>query len=260
MNEYQRDERRRAVRNNIDAALGHIERDGATGIEMQLRDGAHASGDWARTSDAGVTVFSSVMGITSAQTLLLDDVLVVQTVWSDVTPAFVAPDRFDVVFDRLLVEAVTDRFGDATIADALTGEGTLGDRFARIGELDPWESDEVRGMVAARLPRALSPAGDLRLLKMPVITFVESERDTMRGLLDPTLVAYVAAEPLTSDAPASPKRMLDLSRDHPEIANAMLIAAMKLEIRRGSEPYVPLDKLRFEIGGMLALWFRRRGS
>lgn len=260
MNEYMRDERRRAITNSIDEALRHVERDGATGIELQIRDGAHASGDWARTTPDGVIVFSSVMGITGTQAVLLDDVLVVQTTWSDVAPAFVAPDRFDAVFDRLLVEAVGNVLGDGAIADALVGEDTLAERFARIGDLDPWQTDEVNGLVAARLPKALSPAGDLNILDRPLVPLIEGEREIMRRHLTPAVVAFVADEPIVSDGPTSFKTMLDLSKEHPDVANAMLIELMKLEIRRRSERYVPLDKLRYDIEHMFIQWFRRRGS
>lgn len=260
MNEYIRDERRNAIRSNIDEALGHIERNGATGIEMQLRDGAHASGDWATTSRDGVTVFSSVMGITSAQTLLLDDILIVQTVWSDVTPAYVAPDRFDAVFDRLLVESVGRLLDASTIGDALKGMDALAERFGRIENLDPWQSDEVFGMVAARLPKGLKPRMDLHLLNMPVFELVESEREVMLRHLNPEVIAHVANEPLTSSDPIRLKTMLDLSKDHPDVANAMLLEMMRLEVRRNAERYVPLDKLRFMIEEALVRCFERSGS
>lgn len=260
MNEFAHYERRRTIRYTIDEALEHIERDGATGVELQLRDGAHASGDWARTSEEGVTVFSSVMGITTAQTLLLDDVLVVQTVWSDVTPAFVANDRFDTVFDRLLVETAVDTLGVSTIEDALKNDGALATRFGGIADLDPWQSDEVFGMVAARLHKAVQPKKDLHLLEMSVVNFLESEREAMLRHVNPEVIAYVANDPITSGDPIRPKTMLDLSKDHPEMANAMLLEMMRLEIRRGSERYVPLNKLRFMIEEALVRWFERRGS
>lgn len=260
MNEFARDERRRTIRHTIDEALEHIERDGATGVELQLRDGAHASGDWARTSKEGVTVFSSVMGITTAQTMLLDDVLVVQTVWSDVTPAFVENDRFDAVFDRLLVEAAVDTLGVSAIEEALKDDGTLATRFAGIADLDPWQSDEIFGLVAARLPKMLNPTDGLGVLERPVVNLVEGEREALRRHVDPTLIAYIANDPITSEDRARPKTMMDLSKDHPEIANAILLGMMRLEIRRGSDRYVPLDKLRFDIEGMFRQWFRHRGS
>lgn len=279
MNHYEIRERRARITRQIHDAVDDVVRGGAISLSLHASGGLSISGQYAEVEADEVALFGEQMGTVTRRTILLDDVVAVETYWGLSSKPYVhkhvAPSLLRLTVMEMAIAAVLERHRGEFQPEDFDGRGELVNRirsgaFAQdLGANGTSGSEHVASLeeglahVLRRLPERLKLVGEADPSVKEDAFLLDQALENMREarILDadgPIAEILKDAKIETAHLPTSEGKP-QLWTNHVEALDvAHAFAQMILAQLRMNRPFVERQLLRSRITAHLEQHFRPR--